>query len=46
MATELKIGDQAPTFSLQDATGKTVKLADYKGQKLVLFFYPKDNTPG
>lgn len=46
MATELKVGDQAPVFSLNDATGKTVKLADFKGKKIVLFFYPKDNTPG
>ena len=46
MATELKGGDKAPAFNLKDATGKTVKLADYKGKKVVLFFYPKDNTPG
>ncbi len=46
MATELKIGDKAPAFSLKDAAGKTVKLSDYKGKKVVLFFYPKDNTPG
>ena len=46
MTSELKVGDKAPAFSLPDATGKTVKLADYKGKKVVLFFYPKDNTPG
>ncbi len=46
MTTELKVGDKAPAFDLKDATGKTVKLADYKGKKVVLFFYPKDNTPG
>jgi thioredoxin-dependent peroxiredoxin len=46
MTTELKVGDKAPAFSLKDAAGKTVKLSDYKGQKVVLFFYPKDNTPG
>jgi peroxiredoxin Q/BCP len=44
--TELKVGDQAPAFSLNDANGQTVKLADFKGKKVVLFFYPKDNTPG
>ena len=42
----LKIGDMAPTFSLPDATGKTVNLADFRGKKVVLFFYPKDMTPG
>lgn len=42
----LQVGDPAPSFHLQDATGKTVKLSDYKGQKVVLYFYPKDNTPG
>ena len=46
MATELKVGDKAPTFSLKDAAGNTVKLADYKGKKVVLYFYPKDDTPG
>lgn len=46
MTTELKVGDKAPTFSLKDANGKAVKLADFKGKKVVLFFYPKDNTPG
>lgn len=44
--THLKIGDKAPDFSgiIQDES--TVTLADYKGSKLVLYFYPKDNTPG
>ena len=42
----LKAGDKAPTFSLPDTNGKTVTLKDYKGKKLVLFFYPKDMTPG
>ena len=46
MATELKVGDKAPAFNLKDATGKSVKLADFKDQKVVLYFYPKDNTPG
>jgi peroxiredoxin Q/BCP len=42
----LKVGDKAPTFSLKNTDGKTVKLSDFKGKKVVLFFYPKDNTPG
>ena len=46
MTTELKIGDKAPAFNLKDATGQSIKLADLKGKKVVLFFYPKDNTPG
>lgn len=46
MATELNIGDQAPAFSLKDAAGNTVQLTDFKGKKVVLYFYPKDNTPG
>jgi peroxiredoxin Q/BCP len=42
----LKEGDKAPDFSTTDAQGNTVKLSDFRGKKLVLFFYPKDNTPG
>ncbi|MCF7866854.1 thioredoxin-dependent thiol peroxidase [Candidatus Woesearchaeota archaeon] len=42
----LKEGIKAPAFSLKDQDGKTHKLADYKGKKVVLYFYPKDNTPG
>jgi peroxiredoxin Q/BCP len=42
----LKNGDQAPEFSLQDKNGNTVSLSDFKGKKVVLYFYPKDNTPG
>jgi peroxiredoxin Q/BCP len=42
----LKKGDQAPNFSSLDQDGKLHQLADYKGKKLVLFFYPKANTPG
>ena len=42
----LKIGAKAPAFSLKNTAGKTVKLSDYKGKKVVLYFYPKDNTPG
>jgi len=44
--THLKIGDQAPNFSGVDQNGKKHTLADYKGKKLVVFFYPKANTPG
>ena len=42
----LKAGDKAPDFSVNDQNGKPVKLSDYKGKKVVLYFYPKDNTPG
>jgi peroxiredoxin Q/BCP len=39
-------GGRAPAFSLKDDQGKTVKLSDFKGKKVVLYFYPRDNTPG
>lgn len=42
----LKVGDKAPAFSLKNTEGKTVKLSDYKGKKVVLYFYPRDMTPG
>jgi peroxiredoxin Q/BCP len=42
----LKEGDKAPAFNAKDQDGKTVKLADFKGKRLVLYFYPKDDTPG
>jgi peroxiredoxin Q/BCP len=42
----LKVGDQAPDFISKDQNGNEVKLSDYKGQRFVLYFYPKDNTPG
>jgi peroxiredoxin Q/BCP len=42
----LKVGNRAPAFSLPNEIGKVVKLSDLKGKKIVLFFYPKDNTPG
>jgi peroxiredoxin Q/BCP len=42
----LKTGDQAPDFGLQDQNGKKVKLTDFKGGKLLLYFYPKANTSG
>ena len=44
--TTLKKGDKAPNFSSPDQDGKTHQLDDYAGKKLVLFFYPKANTPG
>ncbi len=44
--TTLKPGDSAPDFSCADQNGNIRKLEDYKGQKLILFFYPKANTPG
>jgi thioredoxin-dependent peroxiredoxin len=43
---ELKIGDQAPAFEGKDQNGNTVRLRDYKGKKVILYFYPKDNTSG
>ena len=42
----LKIGDKAPEFNSVDEQGNTVQLSDFKGKKLVLFFYPKASTPG
>ena len=42
----LKIGDKAPEFILQDKDGNKVSLKDFKGKRTVLYFYPKDNTPG
>ncbi|MCW2518296.1 MAG: Peroxiredoxin [Mycobacterium sp.] len=42
----LAVGDKAPAFSLSDADGKTVKLSDFKGRKVVVYFYPAASTPG
>lgn len=42
----LKIGDKAPDFAGKDQDGKEITLSQFKGDKLVLYFYPKDNTPG
>jgi peroxiredoxin Q/BCP len=46
MGTELAIGDKAPAFSLPRDGGGNVSLADFKGRKLVLYFYPRADTPG
>ena len=43
---KLQEGKAAPTFTLPDAEGKPVSLADFKGKNVVLYFYPKDDTPG
>lgn len=42
----LEIGDTAPQFALKDQAGKTVRLADYKQRKLLIYFYPRADTPG
>ena len=42
----LKEGSTAPAFSTTDGEGRTVRLKDFRGQKVVLYFYPKDDTPG
>lgn len=46
MTARLEVGDKAPSFSLEDADGNTVSLADYKGRKLIVYFYPAASTPG
>ncbi len=43
---KLKLGDLAPEFNLLDDKGKHVKLSDYRGRRVVVYFYPKDDTPG
>ena len=42
---KLNIGDSAPDFTVENQSGDLTKLSDYKGKKLILFFYPRDNTP-
>jgi peroxiredoxin Q/BCP len=42
----LKIGEKAPQFELKDSFGKIISLKDFSGKKIVLYFYPKDNTSG
>ena len=46
MASTLKMGQQAPDFTLETGDGDTVQLSTLKGKKVVLYFYPRDNTPG
>ena len=46
MSKTFKQGDQAPDFTVTDGDGKTVRLKDFRGKKVVLYFYPKDDTPG
>jgi peroxiredoxin Q/BCP len=46
MSAELKIGDMAPDFEAATDTGDKVKLSDYRGKRVILYFYPKDDTPG
>ncbi len=43
---QLKVGDKAPDFKLEDQNRKTIKLADFKGRKLLVYFYPKAETSG
>lgn len=43
---ELNIGDKAPDFQAKDQDGNEIKLSDFAGKKVVLYFYPKDSTPG
>jgi peroxiredoxin Q/BCP len=43
---KLKVGDKAPDFTMKNQEGKEYSLKDYKGKKVVLYFYPKDDTPG
>src|SRR5436309_15289432 len=46
MATKIAEGKKAPDFTLEDASGKRVSLADFKGKDVIVYFYPKDDTPG
>ena len=46
MATKIAEGRPAPSFTLEDAIGKRVSLADFKGRNVIVYFYPKDDTPG
>jgi thioredoxin-dependent peroxiredoxin len=42
----MKVGESAPEFTALDRSGKSISLQDFKGRSIVLYFYPKDNTPG
>ena len=44
--TTLEVGDKAPAFALKDQDGKTVRLSQFKGRKVAVYFYPKADTPG
>ena len=44
--SRLAAGDKAPSFSLADQNGKTVSLSDFAGKKLLVYFYPRADTPG
>lgn len=46
MPETIKVGDQAPDFETLDDSAQTVRLSDYRGRKVVLYFYPRDDTPG
>ena len=46
MSMALMVGDKAPEFNLKDSFEKDVSLKDFKGKRIILYFYPKDNTPG
>ena len=46
MSEWLEVGSKAPAFTLQSDSGKKIKLSDFKGKAVVLYFYPKDDTPG
>ena len=46
MSDELKVGDKAPDFSLPSGAGQTITLKSLRGKQVVLYFYPKDDTPG
>ena len=43
---KIEEGQKAPEFTLEDAEGKKVSLSDFKGKDVVIYFYPKDSTPG
>jgi|TARA_B100001146_G_C15889048_1_gene309447 peroxiredoxin len=45
-SVELKVGDKAPEFALYDQDNKLHKLSDYKGQRLIIYYFPKADTPG
>lgn len=44
--TQLKVGDKAPDFAIANQNGEIISLENFKGKNLILYFYPKDNTPG